>query len=226
MDQVLKSLLQRINPMATSKTAYRRISFWGGPGAGKTSMASKLYAEMKARSYKVHFSEESINPWIYQGRVPPKGYDDLLLFAQQIHTEEVCLNPRKPGAKSPRADFIITDCPPLMCCVYNRHRKVPYHDQLVEIALAYENTYPSVHIFVDRPRDYDKSSRFHTREEAEEIDQEMKDCLDQHQLEYRLFHVTKAIQVVRYVLDKIGPPASRRRTPRRTRGIDNLGCLR
>jgi adenylate kinase family enzyme len=185
---------------------FRRINFWGGPGAGKTSMASLLYGKMKAKGYKVHFSEESVNSWIYQGRVPPEGYDDLLLFAQQIHAEEVCLNPRKAGAKRPRAaaaDYIVTDCPPLMCCVYNQRRQVPYHDHLVKIALYYEEEYPSLNIFVERSASYDKRGRFHTRQEAKAIDRVMLQWLDQHRLEYRRFHVTEAEKAIKYVLNKI-----------------------
>lgn len=199
---------------------YRRISFWGGPGAGKTSMAAKLYAEMKAGAYKVYFSEESVNPWIYQGRVPPEGYDDLLLFAQQIYAEEVRMNPRKGGAEKPQAtaaDYVVTDCPPLMCCVYNQRRGVPYHNHLVKIALEYEKAYPSLNIFMGRPANYDEGERFHSRKEAEEIDQKMRDCLRQHHLKFREIPVTGAGEVVQYVLSEIGSSPTRKHAHRRVR---------
>lgn len=198
----------------------RRINFWGGPGAGKTSMAAHLFAEMKARGYKVHFSEESVNAWIYQGRVPPEGYDDLLLFALQVYAEELCLNPRKAGARKPRtaaADYVVTDCPPLMCCVYNRRREVPYYQYLLRIALDYEITYPALNLFVDRPADYDDRARFHTHKQAKEIDRLMMDCLAQNNLEYRRFHVTDSDLAVQYVMDFIGPPGRRTTRPTHSR---------
>src|SRR5438094_1786809 len=113
------------------KLKYRRICFWGGPGSGKTATAYHVCAEMRVLGYKVLFSEENITPWIYHSRMPLESYDDLLLFAQQLHAEETYLNPRKECVKP--ADCVITDCPPLMCCVYNKRRLVAYHEELLKI---------------------------------------------------------------------------------------------
>jgi hypothetical protein len=198
----------------------RRINFWGGPGAGKTSTASRLHGEMKARGYRVHYSEETVNAWIYQGRVPPEGYDDLLLFAQQVYSEELRLNPRKAGAPRPGAvavDYVVTDCPPLMCCIYNRRRQVPYFQHLLRIALDYEVRYPALHIFLNRPANFDQRERFHTRKQAENIDRLMIECLAQNKLKYRRFDVADYDGMLQYVLDTVGPPNNRGKRATRSR---------
>src|SRR5215831_3131511 len=141
---------------------YRRINFWGGPGAGKSTMAAYLYREMKALQYNVEYSQEVFKPWVYQKK-KPKGYDDLLLFAQQLYAEEIYL---RHGV-----NYVVTDCPPLLCCVYNKLRRVPYWTDLVKIALGYEDKYKSLNIFLRRLEGYQARERIHLREEAINIDQ-------------------------------------------------------
>src|SRR5882724_3143811 len=152
---------------------YRRINLWGGPGAGKSTMAAFLYAELKVLGYNVEFSQENFKPWVYQGR-NANGYDDLLLFAQQLHAEEVYL---RNGV-----DFVVVDCPPLMCCVYNKTR-VACHADLVKIAIGYEENYKSINIFRERQNEYQEHGRIQSSDEAHTIGQVMlADYLEHYNL--------------------------------------------
>lgn len=176
---------------------YRRINLWGGPGAGKSTMAAYLYREMKVIQYNVEYSQEVFKPWAYQKK-KPKGYDDLLLFAQQLYAEEIYL---RHGV-----DYVVTDCPPLMCCVYNKLRRVPYWNDLVKIAVGYEGKYKSLNIFVRRLEGYQDRERIHALEDAAKIDQMMlTDYLRPYNLEYQSFNATDQHAVLSYVLAKIGP---------------------
>jgi predicted ATPase len=176
---------------------YRRINLWGGPGAGKSTMAAYLYAELKAIGFKVEFSQENFKPWAYQGR-KASGYDDLLLFAQQLHAEEVYL---RNGV-----DYVVVDCPPLMCCVYNKSR-VPCHADLVNIAMGYEEAYKSINIFLEREQVYQEHGRIHSSDEAKVIDHEMRiNYLVRYNLEHRSFRMTDREAVLNYVREKIALP--------------------
>lgn len=61
----------------------RRINLFGGAGCGKSCLASKLFADLKAKNYKIELVQEWIKPWAYDGRFP-KSWDQFYVFAQGL----------------------------------------------------------------------------------------------------------------------------------------------
>ncbi len=157
-------------------TKIRRINFYAGPGCGKTTTASDLFAEVKRNtvSNKVEMQFELVQEWVkawaWEGR-KPTGFDQNYIFASQQRLEEV---PLRNGV-----DCVITDSPLLLSAAYARKYHVKSWQALISLAELHEEAYPGLHIFLDRGnRPYVSKGRFQNEEEAKRMDGFIKGMLD------------------------------------------------
>ena len=158
------------------KNSIRRINLYGGPGTGKTTTASDLFAEIKrstvARKVDLQFEliQEWVKTWAWEGRVPT-GFDQNYIFASQQRLEEV---PLRNGV-----DCVITDSPLLLSAAYARKHHVKSWQQILALSELHEAEYPGLHIFLERgDRPYVKKGRFQNEEEAKRMDGFIKGMLD------------------------------------------------
>ena len=66
---------------------FRRINIHSGPNAGKSTLASWLFAELKICGFNIQFVDEYVKKWAYEGR-PITSSDQIYLFAKQMYKEE------------------------------------------------------------------------------------------------------------------------------------------
>lgn len=156
----------------------RRIQVIGGPGSGKSVIAARLFGELsivvdnqKLPVYNVEHVTEYIKDWAYQGRFPT-SFDQFYIFAKQMNREDVRLQHRQ---------HIITDCPLLTCVAYSRIYKFSWAEKLGELAMMFEESYPSATILLDRTGiPYDQGGRYQDIESAQEVDQVLSDVVHQY----------------------------------------------
>ena len=120
----------------------RAISLYGGPACGKSTIMSKLFADLKIQGHSVELSPEVIKPFTYMD-YKIQGYDQMYIHALQMRQADIYLR---------GCDFIVTDCSPTVNLFYAYDYKYPYADGLKEIVKVYDKQYPSLHIFIDAPR--------------------------------------------------------------------------
>lgn len=132
----------------------RRINIFGGPGAGKSTYAAKLYVQMKEEGKSVELVQEFVKQFAYLGK-RVQGWDCVYAFAKQLEAEHKMLQ---------HVDTIITDSPLLLQCVYNQN------ELLKQLAEDFEREFSSINIFVMRKGKYVAEGRFETLEEAKKID--------------------------------------------------------
>lgn len=149
-------------------TKIRRVSFFSGPGTGKTTTSSDVFARLKNRiihnnlDIQIELVQEYIKSWAWEGR-KPKGYDQFYVCAKQLRREEI---PLRNGV-----DLVVTDSPLLLQCAYARKYNCPYWQNLVAITEHFEKEYPSLNIFLDRgDRPYVAKGRYESHEQAKEMD--------------------------------------------------------
>lgn len=141
-----------------------RINLFGGPGAGKSTTAAWLFSQLKDRRESVEHVAEYVKAWAYQKR-PVMRYDQVYLFAKQQQYEYRFL---KAGVK-----HIVTDCPCFLSIFY-AGAQTPLAQGLWTILQAYDEEFPVVNIFLVRgAKEYIQEGRYHTHEQAKEIDKEM-----------------------------------------------------
>lgn len=151
-----------------------RISFFGGPGSGKSTLAARVFAEMKMRGTDVELVTEYVKQMAYEGR-KPQGYDELFIFAKQIHREELALR---------HVPVIVTDCPPLMCVTYARALGFPCWQSLMGVADEWDATHKSLNFFIERTVPYKPDGRFQTEEKANEVADDIRGMIHS-QIDYK-----------------------------------------
>lgn len=174
-------------------TKVRRINFLGGAGVGKSTMASKVYSNMKRDGHSVELVREYVKEWAYEGRkINP--YDQVYFFAKQMKKEYIVLN---AGVK-----YIISDSPLPLQIVYSK--RIGLGGETVEglskINLDFEKEFPSFNIFLERGnKPYIEEGRYETKEQAIEVDNLVKKCMDDWNYMYVEFAWDDVDGVIKYI---------------------------
>ena len=143
----------------------RRINFYGPPCSGKDTVASHIFSKMKINGYNVEFINEYVKNWTYINR-NPKAWDQVYLAGKQLRLEHTAL---ESGF-----DYIVSPSPLFLNAYYGMRLNCKVLDHILGIFKAFEEEYPSLHIFLDNSDiKYDNIARFHTKAQSEEIGAEL-----------------------------------------------------
>ena len=139
----------------------RRINFVGGPGRGKSTLAARLFAELKLKGYNCELVTEYVKGWAIEGR-NIKDWDQIYFFAKQLKAETRNL---ENGVK-----LVITDSPLHMAALYNKYYNKPGGDELYSIATEVNKQYPAFNIEVcGTNHQYKNNGRYQTEQEANNL---------------------------------------------------------
>ncbi len=145
-----------------------RISLFGGPGVGKSTLAARIFAALKAGGAHIELVTEFAKLRVYENR-PVRGWDYIHTFSQQLRAEQRFL---ESGAS------IVTDSPMLLQCFYARRHDCPVTQQLFATATQWENDYPACNILVPPQGEYQSKGRWQDAKEAERIHRGVQAMLD------------------------------------------------
>lgn len=167
-----------------------RISLFAGPGAGKSVLAAKIFAELKIRGHKIELIGEYIKQWAYEGRIC-KSYDQLYIFAKQLRAED---------SKLSYVDHLVTDSPIIMQCAYGKRYNFDCWKHLLQIALEFEKTHPALNIFLDRKDvPYQQLGRYETYEEAMWMDDQIETFLTENKVSYIRYKAAESNTIVDFI---------------------------
>lgn len=142
----------------------RRICFHAGPGAGKSTLSARAFAELKVRGHNVEHIPEYIKTWAYAGR-KPTSYDQLYVYSKQLHAEDAALK---------HVPLVVTDSPLIMNNAYAAFYGCDFVDPMVEMSRRFERDFPALNFFIDRTVDYVTDGRYQTYDQAVEFDNHLK----------------------------------------------------
>jgi len=146
------------------------INLLGGPGCGKSTTASGLFYYMKLRGLKVELVREYVKDAVYEDR---NIFDDqVYIFAKQN---------RRQAILKDKVDWIVTDSPLLLNAVY---APVNYYESFSNLCLEAFHEYDNHNFFIDRNKPYSTQGRYHTYEQALEVDKKILDIMNNNNIKY------------------------------------------
>ena len=154
-----------------------RINIYGGPGVGKSTLAARIYSDLRRGFFNVELVREIVKDYVYLGR-PIKPWDYVHTFGQQFEAENL---PLSAGVKS-----IITDSPLFLQCIYAFENDSPAYEPLVDLCRKFDEEFPPFNILVVRSdaTPYETIGRWQNKTEAIKVDKTIRDALDQHLIDY------------------------------------------
>lgn len=176
---------------------FRRINFFSGPGAGKSTIASRVFSDLKIEGYDVEHISEYIKLWAHEGR-KPKSFDQLYVFAQQLHLEDVTLQ---------HVEHIVTDSPILLNTAYAKLYGFSGYEHMIRLSGLFDVQFPPINFFIERSVPYKNAGRYQSYEEALAFDKMLIEHLDEHlQSELIMVRVDQFDKIVGIIKSMINHP--------------------
>lgn len=146
-------------------TPLKVINLFGGPGAGKSKLRARLFAEFKDRKIKVEENTEYAKDLTWEGHTNLLA-DQLLILANQN---------RKLERLRGKVEWVVTDSPLLLGINYRLPGYLPGHFE--ELVWELWDTYDNYNFLIERKGEYDPTGRNQSKEEARQIDLDLKNLL-------------------------------------------------
>lgn len=158
--------------MSSNNHHIRRISIFGAPCAGKSTLSMQLCADLKRNDYNAEFVPEHIKELAIRG-IGIKGWDQLSIFTAQLNAEYARLSGNK--------NFIVTECPILMNAFYAEFYGCPGSKEMISLAKRFDTEFVSYNILLTPNfARYSPDNRYHSRPQAQYIHECLVEFLNKH----------------------------------------------
>jgi len=177
------------------------INLFGGPGVGKSSVASGILYNLKRR----HISCDA--PYEFPKQLAWDNNESAI--RDQLY---VLANQHRGIVKSyGKVDYIILDSPILLSLVYKNEyttKEYPsnlYNDTFNELVLELHNSYNSINYFLERgTTEYNTKERYQSLEDSLVLDSKIKQMLMDNDINYQSIIMDKnpSKQITKQILNE------------------------
>ena len=179
------------------------INLFGGPGSGKSTIASGLFYTFKSKGLSCD------NPYEFPKQVAWE--DNSSQITDQLY---ILANQHRGIVRSyGKVNYIILDSPLLLSLAYKNgytgdYPAKFYNDSFDSMVLELFNSYENVNIFLDRAdRKFQQEGRFQDESESEKYDEIIKKILDDNKIPYHMVKVgdhalRRVIEIIREEVKK------------------------
>ena len=138
-------------------------NFYGGPSSGKSTMCAGTFAWLKCQGINCEMALEVAKDYVWSA-----NYKDL---SDQIHVfgQQHLRLSRLRG----QVEVVLCDGPLLHSLLYDQTGHPSFSPSIVEAHRSFRN----LNFFVGRTRPYNPKGRYHTEEQAKELDARTKKLL-------------------------------------------------
>ncbi|MFY0656143.1 MAG: AAA family ATPase [Neptunomonas phycophila] len=140
------------------------INLFGGAGIGKSTIAARLFSELKMQGREVELVPEYAKEMVWENRQPILD-EQLYVFAKQY---------RRISRLIGKVEYVITDSPVILGIIYTSD---DYFKNLEPLILEAHDSFDNINIMLDRTAEYNPHGRQQTKEEAIIIDQRLRTLL-------------------------------------------------
>jgi predicted ATPase len=152
------------------------VNLFGGPGVGKSTTAAALFVEMKKAGLSVELVTEVAKDFVWEDRSTTLSIQPYITIKQFRNLVRLV----------DKVDYVITDAPILMGCVYADiyapDLPTSYKDFIVDLHRQKLN--PSVNFVLNRVFEYDTTGRYQSEKTAIDIDSAIEDVLLTYDVKY------------------------------------------
>lgn len=154
------------------------INLIGGPGVGKSTMASLLFAKMKMADISCEYVTEYAKDMVWENRYNILN-DQLYILSKQY---------RKLKRINGEVDVIITDSPIINNIYYNskiKDSRDKISDKIInELIFELCEKFDNYYYLIERNHAYESKGRYQTEEESNYVSKEIKLMLDELKINY------------------------------------------
>lgn len=170
------------------------INIIGGPGSGKSTIATHVFSNLKLDGVDIELVTEYAKDKVWEGSLNVLE-NQIYVFGKQQH---------RLYRVAQHVDVVITDSPLFLSPVYDKTNSFHFKNLVLEEI----NKYNNINIFLERSREvnYTQKGRYQTEEEALNIDNRIKNFLDENNIDYNSVVTNKRnLNTIRNIIyDKLG----------------------
>lgn len=148
------------------------VSLYGQPGAGKSTLASYIFARLKILGVNCELVTEFAKDKTWEKNFSALS-NQVYVFAKQYFRMDRCAD---------QVDVIITDSPLALSPYYNKDPDI--HKPLCELAVRISNKFNNLNYFIRRVKKYNPIGRNQTEDESNKIAIDLKNMLKDYDIPY------------------------------------------
>ena len=156
------------------------INFFAGSGAGKSSLASGVFSELKWLGVNVEYVMEYVKHQLFEERTAIFKDQDYIFGKQKYNIKRL--------VDCGKLDVVVTDSPIILSAFYNK----PVDEIFNQHVVNEFNKFNNINYFIDRVKPFNKVGRFQTAEEAKQDDILLKELLHKFDISYYIIKGEKA----------------------------------
>lgn len=166
------------------------INLVAGPCAGKSTIASGIFYKLKMKGIDCEQTLEYAKDRVWEGSYSTMD-DQIYMFGKQYH---------RVWRLNHKVQVIISDSPLILSIHYAKFESKYFENFVIEQF----NRFNNITYFIERDTEYNENGRVHTLEDAKKADNELKDILVKHNIEYITVKTTEATDIITYqILDML-----------------------
>lgn len=148
------------------------VNLTGAPGAGKSTGAAIIFAELKKAGVNAELVTEFAKDKTWEHNCMALGCQEYM-FGKQSYRLHRCRED---------VDVIVTDSPLPLSLIYNHNPALDHH--FTATVLNVFNTYENITFFINRVKPYNPKGRNQTAEESDQLSIQIKKLWDDLGLGY------------------------------------------
>jgi hypothetical protein len=152
------------------------INLFSGPGAGKTTFRSEIFAYLKWCNINCEEIPEYAKKLTWQENFKQLK-NQLYVFSKQHNSIYMVED---------SVDVVVTDSPLLLSIIYDENKD----DILKSLIIKTHKQYDNINIFIKRQKPYHKVGRTQSEKEARDIDEQIRSLLEELNEPYEIVNGT------------------------------------
>ena len=148
------------------------VNLFGGPGAGKSTLAAGVFYQLKQAGVNVEFVHEFAKELAWESREGSLS-NQVWILGQQFEMFRRCME---------HVDVIVTDTSLLNSAIYCHNYGLPYADDIERLALSMHRSMNNLTFYVRRKYPYVEVGRYQDETGANEVAQRVLDYLVDNQI--------------------------------------------